>query len=573
MKRAALYARFSSDRQNERSIDDQIAGGREYCQRENFTVAAIFIDRAISGAAAVNRPDYQAMIAKASDDLFDVIVTEDMDRLIRDQGDYHVARKRLDFLGIELHTWGGKVGKLDGTLHALRAEMFLDNLAAHTRRGMEGVIRDGRSAGGRPYGYIAVPGKPGELTIVEREAEVVRRIFAAYIAGQTPRQIAGDLNTCAVAPPRGLRWNASTINGNLARGSGIILNEIYAGRIVWNKIGMIKNPATGRRVSRANPKPKHRVADAPHLRIVDEATWRTAQQVKRSRGHSGKPHQTRKPQRLLSGLIRCGSCGSGMTSVGKHNGAMRLQCSRHRESGACNNSRKVPRAAIERAVLDGLRDQLDKPAVLAEYAAEYNRERRRLTRSDAGKIACLERAAAEIARELERALDAIIKAGVDPLTLAARIKDLERSRDRIASDLAELKATPQVITLHPAAIVQYRSDAARLADLLASERDGECDELIDTIRRLVAAVIVLAPPRSSGFAVEIQGRLAQLTATPAFPAMATIVGGGSMVAGGRYRLSPPTVYIPFFIIRTVTPTPAERKVRIADRDGTSSCNI
>jgi len=43
------------------------------------------------------------------------------------------------------------------------------------------VIRDGRHAGGRAYGYRAVPNKPGELEIVEEEAEIVRQIFADYI--------------------------------------------------------------------------------------------------------------------------------------------------------------------------------------------------------------------------------------------------------------------------------------------------------------------------------------------------------------------------------------------------------
>jgi site-specific DNA recombinase len=61
---------------------------------------------------------------------FDVIVAEDVDRISRDQGDWHTARKRLDFLGIAIHTASGKVGKLDGALRALMGEMFLENLVA-----------------------------------------------------------------------------------------------------------------------------------------------------------------------------------------------------------------------------------------------------------------------------------------------------------------------------------------------------------------------------------------------------------------------------------------------------------
>ena len=165
MIRAAIYARFSSDRQNDRSVDDQIASCRELCARESFTVVLTFCDREISGASTVNRPGFQDLMRAAEALRFDVIVAEDVDRISRDQGDWHTVRKRLDVLGIAIHTASGKVGKLDGALRALMGEMFLENLVVHTRRGLESVIRDGRHAGGRAYGYRAIAGKPGELEI------------------------------------------------------------------------------------------------------------------------------------------------------------------------------------------------------------------------------------------------------------------------------------------------------------------------------------------------------------------------------------------------------------------------
>ena len=114
MIRAAIYARFSSDRQNDRSVDDQIASCRELCAREGFTVVLTYRDREISGASTVNRPGFQDLMRAAEALRFDVIVAEDVDRISRDQGDWHTARKRLDFLGIAIHTASGKVGKLDG---------------------------------------------------------------------------------------------------------------------------------------------------------------------------------------------------------------------------------------------------------------------------------------------------------------------------------------------------------------------------------------------------------------------------------------------------------------------------
>jgi len=131
--------------------------------------------------------------------------------------------------------------------------------AKKVRRGMAGVVRAGLHASSRAYGSQVVPGHRGALTIIEEEAAVVRRIFAAYAAGRLPREIAGDLNREGIAPPRGMRWNASTINGNSQCGSGIIFNELYRGRIIWNKVRMVKKPDTGKRLSRPNPRDQWQV--------------------------------------------------------------------------------------------------------------------------------------------------------------------------------------------------------------------------------------------------------------------------------------------------------------------------
>jgi site-specific DNA recombinase len=254
MLRAAIYARFSSDQQNEKSVDDQIAFCREICEREGFAVVMTFEDREISGAFSVNRPGFLAMMRAAETKPFDVIVAESADRLFRSPADYHTARRQLEYAGIGIHVAGGKVGKLDGALRAIVSEIFLDDLSVHVRRGLEAVVRSGRHAGGKAYGYKPVLGRPGELEIVEEQAEVVRRIFKEFAQGYTARDIAGRLNADKVAPPNGLRWNASTIQGSAQRGNGILLNELYVGEIVWNKVSMVKDPATGKRLSRPNPR-------------------------------------------------------------------------------------------------------------------------------------------------------------------------------------------------------------------------------------------------------------------------------------------------------------------------------
>jgi hypothetical protein len=96
---------------------------------------------------------------------------------------------------------------------------------------------------------VAIAGRAGELEIVEAEAAIGRHIFERYLAGDTPRQIAGHLNLDRVLPPRGGDpWRASTINGNKRRANGILQSEIYKGVIVWNRLRMMRDPSTGRRI-------------------------------------------------------------------------------------------------------------------------------------------------------------------------------------------------------------------------------------------------------------------------------------------------------------------------------------
>jgi site-specific DNA recombinase len=525
MLRAAIYARFSSDNQSDKSIGDQIALCHELCQREGLKVVAVFDDRAISGASVINRPGYQKLMRAAEAKNFDVLVAEDMDRVFRDQGDYHHARKRLDHHGITIHTATGKVGKLDGALRALMGEMYIDNLVLHTRRGMEGVIRDGRHAGGKAYGYRPIPGRAGELEVVDDQAKIVRRIFKEYAQGYTARDIAGRLNKDNVAPPSGLRWNASTIYGNVQRGNGILLNEIYVGEIVWNKVRMVKDPTTGKRISRPNPSTQHKRVPAPHLRIINDGDlWAAVQTKRRAVTTATKPMH--RVARLLSGLLRCPTCGGGMGSVGLHRGEPRVQCSTYRESGSCTNSRMVHRNKIEAAVLDGLREVLKDPDYFKVYLKAYNEERTRLARGAVNDRAKLERRAGEIKRETDRIWDAIAKLGADPASVAERLKALEAERASITEQLATSEEKKKVVSIHPAAIKNYLADIERMREALEDEKAAERTELIAPLRRLIHSVIVHAEPGVKGFEVEIKGRLQELLGAPF---LTRSVGGGLVV--------------------------------------------
>jgi site-specific DNA recombinase len=107
-----------------------------------------------------------------------------------------------------------------------------------------------------------------------------------------------------VAGPSGKAWGPSTINGNWRRGTGILNNELYADKLVWNRLAYIKNPETGNRVSRLNPESECVVKDVPELRIIDDALWERVK--KRQQGLRWIPefHERQRPCMLLSYLLK-----------------------------------------------------------------------------------------------------------------------------------------------------------------------------------------------------------------------------------------------------------------------------
>src|SRR5262249_15051845 len=153
-------------------------------------------------------------------------------------------------------------------LRGLVGQLYREDTANKVRRGQSGRVRAGLAGGGITYGYKEGPGERGRRVICQTEAEGVRRGFTQYVAGRTPRQIAHDLNRDKIAPPRGSRWNASTINGSNQRGTGFLNCELYVGRLVWNKVRMVKDPDTGKRLSRPNPRDAWQTVPVPDLAIV-----------------------------------------------------------------------------------------------------------------------------------------------------------------------------------------------------------------------------------------------------------------------------------------------------------------
>jgi site-specific DNA recombinase len=101
--RVSIYARYSSDKQREASIEDQTRLCEERARRENWTVVKRYSDHAISGASLMRR-GIQELMQDAQSGKFDLVLTESLDRISRDQEDIAGVYKRLRFAGVKIYT-------------------------------------------------------------------------------------------------------------------------------------------------------------------------------------------------------------------------------------------------------------------------------------------------------------------------------------------------------------------------------------------------------------------------------------------------------------------------------------
>nr|WP_244491514.1 recombinase family protein [Bosea sp. Root381] len=532
--RAAIYARFSTDLQSDRSVEDQVVLCRSHAARLGLSITDVFADRAASGATIHGRPDYQRLIGLALAGQFDAILTEDLDRLSRNLADIARLYETMQFAGVKLLTVAdGEISEMHIGLKGTMSALFLKGLAQKVRRGLAGVVRDGRSAGGRAYGYRPVAGKPGELEIVEAEAAIIRRIFDEYLAGASPREIAGRLNDEAVPPPRGRFWAAVTINGNRHRGHGILLNPLYAGRLVWNRVRMVKDPATGRRISRVNDAAEHQERAVPHLAVVAAETFDAVKARRDGRALNG-PRERARPKHLLSGLLRCGACGGGMSVKDRDHGRIRIRCTTATESGSCANRRAYYLDSVEQAVVAGLRERMADREAIALYVRIYNEERQRLAASTIANRAQIEKRLAAAEREHERVYRAYVKGLIEEDALERELPPLKAERDRLRAELSAAEEPPRVVTLHPATVSRYLASVERLeATMAEGEEHGGAAKA--ALRELIRTVTI--HPAGAGDAPEIDvlGELTALIGGTHFPTKAS---GGRLVAGEG--LEPPT---------------------------------
>ena len=511
--RVAIYARYSSDSQRDASIDDQVRVCRARAEREGWTVTEVYADHALSGTTT-NRPGLQALVADARRGDIAVVLAEALDRISRDQEHIAGIWKGLSFGGVRLVTLSeGEISELHVGLKGTMNALFLRDLAAKTHRGVQGRVEAGKSGGGLCYGYDVVRsldarGEPvrGDRAINAAQAAVVRRIFAAFAGGAGPIAIAKRLNAEGVPGPEGRAWRDTTIRGHAKRDTGLLRNRLYAGELVWNRMRFVRDPSTGRRVSRMNPEAQWVRHVCPELRLVDVATWYAVQhRLGKLRCKAGvdAPNrdrfwERRRAMHLLTHKVHCGRCGGVMSNVGRDY----LACSAARRQGMCTNTRGIRRQELDHLIVDALRNRMMDPALFAEFSRAFLEEwNRAMAEADAGRDG-LVRELARVERKLRGLIEAVSD-GFRAAGLQEQMATLEGRRLELTAGLAT--AAPAQPYLHPALPDLYRSRMGLLQEAL--EGDADDHGALEAIRSLIER-IELHPLEGHGFEIEVVGDIA-----------------------------------------------------------------
>ena len=381
--KAAIYARYSSENQSEKSIDDQVRVCKRYCSEHELTVSdeQIYVDEAISGSL-VNRPGLQALDKAAENKEFEAVVVDDLSRLSRSNHQMLTLVLKFNYYQVKLVSVSDGIvtddenSKLGIQMRGLINELYLDDLGKKTMRGLEGQKLRGFSAGENVYGYCSKP--VGELRLNKRgqakyegkvhkinpeEAEVIRRIFNEFINGNSIHKIATKLNEDKIPTKKHMNggWNISTV-------ARILKGEKYIGTWDWRKYKNVRDPMTGKKkVVRRSAKDLVPIF-REDLIIINKEIWEKAQKrwqelkgtwpvsKKKKTFYQQRSYVHTSPNHLFSGLMKCKTCGGAIVLIsGKGTGYYGCYNARRK---TCTNTLAIPRKRVEEIIINELKDKI-----------------------------------------------------------------------------------------------------------------------------------------------------------------------------------------------------------------------
>lgn len=522
--RAAIYARFSSDNQNPRSCEDQIAFVTPWITGQGWEVAAVYQDDAVSGREIIGRRAWQRLLrhAEQSPRPFDVVVLEALDRWGREFFSQLDGAGRLHRVGVKLADpsgglidLGSLVGQIRFSIEAASSANVSQKISEHTKRGLQQRMGHVSRAGGPvPYGYIAREYFTGardargrqirERVVLEVDPETaptVARIFRLRVQdGLGWKAIARILTDEGVPSPRGSGyWHAATVRS-------MCRNPSYAGHTRVRRWEAYRD-GDGRK--RMRKRGDGELIEGTHPPLVDQETFDEASRTR----PSGTRKPSRGPWRPLSGIFECGTCGARMSVLDRRG----YGCSSNLHGGDCTNRVRLDPDDVQHRLRAWLSSDEGAAAAVAEVLSWAEDHEDELLTELADAEAALQKAS----RRHQNVAGAIAAMGTDK----ALLEQLESARRAVSAAEGRLEEA------------QAATDALPTADAIARNlRRRSVEEWLKPVRFREIVSRAIAQPDGTITLTTTVGRVAALCG---HRRPISVVTGGRQMRGIAPTVTPP----------------------------------
>lgn len=418
MKKGVIYARYSSDRQNEQSIDGQVEVCRKWAADNDVQIVGVYPDAALTGRTD-KRPNFQRMIKDAKGGKFDYVIMYKIDRFARNRYDSAIYKAQLKKYGVKIisameHISDSPEGIILESVLEGMAEYYSANLSQNVLRGMHQKAEQGKYMGGTiPLGYKI--DKDKNYIIDENTAVVVKRIFEMYADGYTCKEICAEMNSSGYKTATGRAFSDNSLQR-------ILKNPKYIGR--YEYLGVV--------IENSVPK------------IVDNETFERVQ--KRLQHNRRAPASAKSDETFyLTGKLFCGKCGRNMIgdSGTSKTGVLHYyySCAGKKKKRNCTK-KSVKKDWIEQIITDATINQVLTDENI-EYVSKKAFELYEKERNDQSEIIALKNTLHDVQRAIDNIMSAI-EQGIITDTTKQRLLDAEERRKTIEVKIAkeEIKKPP-----------------------------------------------------------------------------------------------------------------------------------
>jgi DNA invertase Pin-like site-specific DNA recombinase len=410
---AVVYARFSSHRQGEQSIEGQVAEAQRFADAHGLTIVKVYADRAQTGRND-NREQFQLMLADAAKHAFDALIVWKTDRIGRNKEEIALNKYHLKKNGVKIYYVAEAIPDtpegiiLEAVIEGMAA-YYSEQLSQNVRRGMRASAQKAQATGGiPPLGYAVDENK--NFVIDPKHAPTVKLIFKLYAEGKSVTEIANEVNARGLRNQRGNEFSAKSM-------IRLLKNKKYIGVYSYKDELSMENAIPA---------------------IVDRETFDKVQEMmRRNQRTAGRKKAV--AEYLLTEKLFCGKCGAPMTGC---SGTSKTGTAHHYYVCTAQKKKLCTKKAVRQLWIENLVLEyvvaLVQDSEFLEYIAENTYQYYLAQNTDTSYTKSLQKALAETEKSISNLLRAI-EAGIFNASTKERLDELEEQKSELKSALAAAK--------------------------------------------------------------------------------------------------------------------------------------